>query len=121
MVISKEPSYYQAIVLDIQMPVMDGVEACSKILEYYANKMSSVEESKDDSFFDSGKMNLRNQNPFIYALTSESEQHVLDQISQAGFKAVYNLLTDSAMQEILQNANIKPNRVVPWDESCSES
>lgn len=35
-VLSHAPSYYAVIILDIQMPIMDGIEACKKIKEYFA-------------------------------------------------------------------------------------
>mmetsp|Transcript_44917 Transcript_44917/g.59626 ORF Transcript_44917/g.59626 Transcript_44917/m.59626 type:complete len:101 (-) Transcript_44917:565-867(-) len=34
-VLLKRPSYYSVIILDIQMPIMDGIEACKKIKEYF--------------------------------------------------------------------------------------
>ena len=33
--------YYQAIVLDIQMPVMDGIEACILILKHFKESSKS--------------------------------------------------------------------------------
>lgn len=45
MVLSKEPNYYKAIVLDISMPIMDGVEACKKILEYFNTTNISWEDN----------------------------------------------------------------------------
>ena len=38
MVLAHDPSYYKAIVLDISMPIMGGVEACTKMLEYFSRK-----------------------------------------------------------------------------------
>ena len=35
-VMSHAPSHYAVIILDIQMPIMDGIEACKKIKEYFA-------------------------------------------------------------------------------------
>lgn len=105
MVHSKEPNYYQAIVLDINMPIMDGVQACTKILEYFQRNKLLIDRSNDKQ--DTWKKVETRPNPFIYALTSESEQLVLDQISKAGFKAVYNMLTDAAIKQILKNAGIE--------------
>ena len=65
--LAHEPSYYKAIVLDISMPIMGGVEACIKILEYFKSAKTHISK------------------PFIYALTSESEQHVLKEVKAAGF------------------------------------
>lgn len=52
-VLAYEPNYYQAIVLDISMPVMDGVEACSNIIEYLSQDKPllppQIEESKEES------------------------------------------------------------------------
>ena len=53
---------------------MDGIEACIKIKNYL-----NEEE----------KMNERSQPiPFVYALTSESEDNVFGKILQAGFKEI---------------------------------
>ena len=35
MVKAHQPSYFDAIILDINMPRMDGVEVCKKILNYF--------------------------------------------------------------------------------------
>ena len=34
MVTKQAPNYYNAIVLDLSMPIMDGGEACKRIREY---------------------------------------------------------------------------------------
>ena len=35
MVLQKDFDYYNVILLDIQMPIMGGIEACKKILKYF--------------------------------------------------------------------------------------
>ena len=34
LVASHDPNYYNAIILDLNMPIMDGYEACAKIDRY---------------------------------------------------------------------------------------
>ena len=36
-VLQHETNYYNVILLDISMPVMDGMEACVKMLAHFAN------------------------------------------------------------------------------------
>ena len=62
LVLAHQPSYYNAIVLDISMPIMGGVEACTKIVEYFNRNQT---------------MGTDLQTPFVYALTAESEEQVL--------------------------------------------
>ena len=38
-VLSEPASYYSVIVLDISMPVMDGIEACELILKYFNDQL----------------------------------------------------------------------------------
>ena len=33
--IEEEPVHFSAIIMDLNMPIMDGFEACQKILEIY--------------------------------------------------------------------------------------
>ena len=52
MVVKQAPNYYNAIVLDLNMPIMDGGEACKRMREYFeredrsSNVSSSVLESQ---------------------------------------------------------------------------
>mmetsp|Transcript_29573 Transcript_29573/g.36685 ORF Transcript_29573/g.36685 Transcript_29573/m.36685 type:complete len:91 (-) Transcript_29573:461-733(-) len=36
---AKPAYYYSVIILDISMPVMNGIEACKKIKEYFSNEV----------------------------------------------------------------------------------
>lgn len=63
---SHTKDYYSAIVLDISMPIMDGMEACVLIKEYLSGK-----------------------GPFVYALTSECDLETIKRMKQSGFKAIF--------------------------------
>ena len=74
------------------MPIMDGIEACEQILSYFS--------SPSQAQFQTDPL------PFIYALTSEDDAKVIKQIKSAGFKAIYNILSQPAIQEILINSGL---------------
>ena len=42
-------SFYSAIVLDIDMPVMDGIEACEKIVAYFKSERERLDLFNFDS------------------------------------------------------------------------
>jgi len=78
---SKPPSFYKAIVLDIDMPIMNGMKACIEIKKYLGS---------DDSMLTVPGSHMKI--PFVYALTSESDEEVMRQIRLSGFKAIFNIL-----------------------------
>ena len=51
MVVKQAPNYYNAIVLDLNMPIMDGGEACKRMREYFEreDRSSNVSSSVLDS------------------------------------------------------------------------
>ena len=51
MVVKQAPNYYNAIVLDLNMPIMDGGEACKRMREYFEHedRSSNVSSSVLDS------------------------------------------------------------------------
>ena len=87
MVLSKPRQYYQAIILDIDMPIMNGIEACEKIQTYLTSEVCT------------GGI------PFVYALTSESDQQIINDISAAGFKAIFHNLDQAMIRQIKEDAS----------------
>ena len=75
MVKDNPKNFYQAIVLDIDMPIMDGLKACKLIKEYFREEEKEIDERKIVL-------------PYIYALTSEMNQDFIKVIEGSGFKAV---------------------------------
>jgi len=90
--------HFQAIVLDISMPIMDGMQACILIKEYLSRACvaSRKKDKKDINLANS--MNIDSDQdsnssepatvPFVYALTSESDMQTIAKIKAAGFKEI---------------------------------
>ena len=96
---TKPISYYKAIVLDIDMPIMNGMKACIEIKKYlgsddHDNKLAVPNNS------------TKVQIPFVYALTSESDEEVVRQIRLAGFKAIFNAMNQEMIAQIKGEAGL---------------
>ncbi len=65
---SHPSSYYSVILLDIDMPIMDGKEACVQIKKYFDLDSIREEKKSTSGLFDEIKRNRFV--PLIYALTS---------------------------------------------------
>ena len=44
--------------------------------------------------------------PFIYALTAEVEEHVLEAVREVGFKAIFSMLNTVSVKYIIENAGL---------------
>ena len=62
--------YYNVVILDISMPIMNGIEACRLIKSYYEEEAEAIV-------------------PKIYALTSEEEPEMIARMKQAGFDEIF--------------------------------
>ena len=111
----QHPNYYSAIVLDISMPIMDGVEACLKIQDYFdkqdQQQLPAPDRISSQFTFQRRRASvmsvaLQQQAPYIYALTSECEESVIRRIRRAGFKEVFHALDQSVLKQILSNAGL---------------
>ena len=106
---SKTRTFYQAIIQDICMPIMDGMQACVLIKQYLndnedgkdEHSMKSHRIRKSSKMINSPKNKRFGSNnqpkdvlrvPFVYALTSEMDKDVIIKINAAGFKKIYHML-----------------------------
>lgn len=80
---SNPPSYFAAVILDINMPIMDGYEACTNIHDFF---------KKEDS------------KTLIYALTADVSDHTVNKIRSYPFKGCFEkLAVDEEVRQILQD------------------
>lgn len=112
--------YFDLIILDVNMPICDGKEACTKILEHYQTLLAnqnnsrtkrssfanytlsrqSFEPRQEKIFEEEEKANdnddqpNRRKIPNIYALTSDLNQRLKAQLKLIGFKNVYQELNE---------------------------
>lgn len=89
---SHNKSYFSAIILDIDMPVMDGIDACISINQYLneEEKVPGSVKSSNQSAQSSKVSNqqMKSRIPFCYALTSEIDEAALARMRRAGFKGI---------------------------------
>lgn len=80
---SHPPNYFQAIVLDINMPIMDGYEACDRINEYlHTSPDGSSEEFR----------------PHIYALTADESEQTSAEIAAFPFHKQFSDLSEKVIK-----------------------
>mmetsp|Transcript_33825 Transcript_33825/g.44677 ORF Transcript_33825/g.44677 Transcript_33825/m.44677 type:complete len:130 (-) Transcript_33825:217-606(-) len=79
------PDYYKVIVLDISMPIKDGIQACTEIQSY-------LDEAVNENPLIIDNYVQPQRKPYVYALTSEDDPEQLHRIQRAGFKDTFNLL-----------------------------
>lgn len=82
---SNPPGYFDAIILDINMPIMDGFEACLMIDQDLRGRWS--------------KLVSPCEKPLIYALTADELQGTHDLIGKYPFSRRFNTL---AVEEEIQ-------------------
>lgn len=101
--------FYDAIVLDINMPIMDGIEACNKIYSFLHGEdliknmqlRKSMENPTQNLIETHGKVPAK-----IYALTADTSDSAIAHIhSQAPrFEGVFDILSEEVIQLIANNA-----------------
>lgn len=110
-------SYYDAIILDINMPIMGGVEASNKIHAFLADKnlqallhlstdnLPKPDETEEQLILeiDAGPFSEgKNNKVYIYALTGDVSDHALSHIKLGNFDRVLGNLDFNEVQAILQ-------------------
>ena len=74
------------------------VEACEQILRYLTTTDSRDSDNQ-----------TRPRVPFVYALTSESDEKTLEKIRLSGFKAIFHNLDQDMMRIIKEDAGYEFN------------
>ena len=97
-IVHSHPSnYFDAIILDINMPIMNGYEACNLIYKYITRTKDdlNLNINKIDSFKGSSYQKV----PLIYALTSDCSEEANSAVSEHPFNRKFECLNNS--KEIL--------------------
>lgn len=105
-VTSQEPDYYKVILLDINMPIMDGLEALQKINAFFEEVR--IKKKTLACMHDRGKGELSTRSnlnfPTLFALTGDINAQNKDRLLKKGFKNVFDDLNFDAIQELIGEA-----------------
>jgi CheY-like chemotaxis protein len=72
--------FFKVIMLDINMPIMDGFEACELIDKHLESNYKTL----------------------IYALTADQNPQIIDKISKYPFTRLYQSISESDIEEIVK-------------------
>lgn len=99
-IICEKPIHYDAIILDLNMPIMNGHEACKQILQIYKDyneRQIGLKGSEDQS--EDGHSNADetyvNRRPIIVA----SSAHVTEEIQQQCLNEGFDMITGVPMEK----------------------
>lgn len=88
-VASHSVDYFDVIVLDIDMPIMDGKEACQRIHQYLHKKLTKFPEH----VLDSNQVKQYEEDvvtqTMLYALTADISMGTKAEVSSLPFEAVF--------------------------------
>lgn len=90
LVTSQEPGHFSVILLDINMPIMGGLEACQRIGQHLLGGSSRAENYKKQTL--------------IYAVSQDVSEDMVEQIHAAPFDGKYDHLTYLEAKQIQKAA-----------------
>ena len=82
MIRSKPVDYYNAVILDINMPIMDGFKACNLIYDYLNQVYQPL---SGDKLTKQEQLSLRKSKTLIYCLSSDLSPQTAQDIDSHPF------------------------------------
>lgn len=115
-------SYFDVIILDINMPVMGGVETCEKIHAYFNKLIVWGQTSASRSQSSSPASEQLARQPAIYAVTADCCPANILQY-RALFTDVFDVLSEGNLKQIISKLSVRPQleELKVHSEDSSES